>query len=932
VSELPTGTVTFVFTDLEGSTRLWETEPDAMRVALARHDDIVRSHVEANAGHVVKTTGDGVLAAFGRAPAATLAAIEIQRALDAEDWPTSVPLRARMAVHTGEAEVVDGDYHGPPLNRAARLMSVAHGGQVLLSRATHSLASALLPPDVEVVDLGELTLRDLSRPERVFQVIGDGLSDRIGTLRTVDAFPGNLPVQVTSFVGRAHDIELIEETFTDRRLVTITGVGGVGKTRLALQVAAELLPRFPDGAWFCELASAADAEEMFGVVAATMLIKPRSGVTLEEAVLESLREKAVLVVLDNCEHLLSAVAGFVDAMLHRCPGVQVLITSREGLGIDGEQVWPLRSLDVPEDGTDVVLAGRTAAVELFVDRARAARPDFTLRETNLASVVEICRRLDGIPLALELASARVAAMSPSDIARHLDERFRLLTGGRRTAVERHQTLRATVDWSYSLLAPTERSVFDRLGVFVGSFDAAAAATVVHGDDVEQWDVQAALIALVSKSLVVAEHTDDDETRYQMLETLRQYAREQLDTAGTTDVWRRRHAQHYSDFAELAGPAMLGVDELRWRQKVGLELDNLRAAVMWGLDSQDPDDADLAIRIIAALAIEGTMRRTSGLAHWAELALPRLEQTTPGRRAAVLGTAGFGATFRGDFDTARELGERSLQEDITVDFPAPNQGVVVLCLTLLHQGKPRAAVDLALAYAEQFDELGLRVFDRCNIRTTTAIWAMYADDRETVKREATRAYELAQRTGNPSSTAMAAFVLGWALDSEDPRASLDHLERSVALTRAGASDVVLANALSCLAVQRARRGERDQAIDALREAIRHTRDGGDVPNVVGALDDAIVVAAHLEAPLLGAILAGALLESPLALFVVSTRDEDEERQRSIDQIRQALGPTSYDAAFRRGVEMPYEALVAFVLAELDALAFGGGPTGSTAPSI
>jgi predicted ATPase/class 3 adenylate cyclase len=582
VTALPTGTVTFLFTDLEGSTRLWEEHPEAMKAALARHDELVRGAIEEHGGSIVKTTGDGAHAAFATAEAAVRAALGAQLALRDEPWPeTTGPLRVRIGLHTGSAELRDGDYYGSAANRAARVMAVAHGGQVLCSQATADLVRDVLAEGTGLVDLGEHRLRDLSRPERVFQVAAVGLHAEFGPLRSVDALPGNLPVQLSSFVGRDQEIDRIAAAFDGARVVTITGVGGVGKTRLAVQVAAELLPRYQHGAWLCELAAATDAETMTQVIAATLGVRPRPETTLEGSIVEYLRGRTLLLVLDNCEHLLDAAGRIAEGIVRECPHVQVLATSREGLAVEGERAWPLRSLTLPEAGAtasgETGAATASAAVQLFVDRAAAARPGFALDRANAVVVSDICRRLDGMPLAIELAAARVVAMSPAEIAGLLDERFRLLTGGRRTAVERHQTLRAAVDWSYSMLSEVEQRAFERLGVFSGTFDATAATHVVAGDGVEVWDAIDALASLVSKSMVVADETGEGTTRYSMLETLRQYARERLEETGDSDRWRRRHAEHYAALAEEAGPALYGPDELVWRRRLHADLDNLRAA-------------------------------------------------------------------------------------------------------------------------------------------------------------------------------------------------------------------------------------------------------------------------------------------------------------------------------------------------------------------
>ena len=429
MAQLPSGTVTFLFTDIEGSTRRWDDDPHSMREALTEHEGLMREVFERHDGYVFATGGDGFAVAFGRAGAAVACAIEAQQRLRAHDLPP-----VRMGLHTGEAQERDGNFFGSVVNRAARLMAIGHGGQVLISSATAQVAGNL-----ELRDLGEHQLRDLSGPERVFEVVAASPGEDFPPLRSLTARSTNLPTLLTSFVGREADVAGVVDLLRDYRLVTITGVGGVGKTRLALHAAAEVLPDVSDGVWFCELASAGDALAMLQVIAAAVGALPRTGLTLEESIIEHLRTRELMVVLDNCEHLIEPVARLAEKIVRSCPAVRVLATSREGLAVDGERVRPLRALAVPDVGK-----ADAPSVYLFAERARAVQSDFELDGTNIGAVGEICRRLDGLPLALELAAARVAAMSPAEIATHLDERFRLLTGGRRTAVERHQTLRATV--------------------------------------------------------------------------------------------------------------------------------------------------------------------------------------------------------------------------------------------------------------------------------------------------------------------------------------------------------------------------------------------------------------------------------------------------------------------------------------------------------
>ena len=553
--------------------------------ALARHDAILRNAMAHHDGYVFATGGDGFAVAFARAGDAVEAAVETQRTLQAQGLPP-----VRVGIHTGEAVERDGDYFGPDVNRAARLMAIGHGGQVLVSQATANLL-----PAAELRDLGEHRLRDLSRAERVFQILAPELGQDFPPLRSLDAFSGNLPLQLTSFVGRASELAALAQAIHDARLVTIIGVGGVGKTRLATQTAADAVTEYRDGAWICELAVANDEDAAAQVVGSTLGVAMQPGMTLEQNIVEFLRTKNLLLVLDNCEHVIEAAGRLADAVLRACPDVRVIATSREPLALDGEHIFPLRSLDVGSASDDRVAISVSDAARLFEDRGHAARSGFALDTANTTAVGEICRRLDGIPLAIELAAARIVAMSPAEIASLLDERFRLLTGGRRGSLERHQTLRATVEWSYSLLEPAERAAFDRLAVF-SDFDAAAARAVISDDDLDAWSVLDAIEGLVRKSMLGAEDVDGN-TRYQMLETLRQFAIERLDERDELDHWRRRHAEFFADFAEVIGPALLGPDEVAVRERLYADLDNLRAASTWAIDRDDADDEELGVRIL-----------------------------------------------------------------------------------------------------------------------------------------------------------------------------------------------------------------------------------------------------------------------------------------------------------------------------------------------
>ncbi|HXY92986.1 MAG TPA: adenylate/guanylate cyclase domain-containing protein [Acidimicrobiia bacterium] len=918
--ELPTGTVTFLFTDLEGSTRLWQEHPEAMKDALARHDEILRVAITAHDGHVVKMTGDGAHAAFADATSAVRAARDAQVALAGEEWGETGPLRVRMGVHTGPAEARDGDYYGTAVNRAARLMSASHGGQVVVSLTTQEV---LLDAGagVDLADLGEHRLRDLSRAERVFQLRGDGIDQAFPPLRSLEAVPGNLPAQLSSFVGREDELRAVAKEFERSRLVTLTGVGGVGKTRLSVQAAAEIAPRFPEGVWFCELAAATDTGTLLQVVAATVGAAPRPGASMEDSIIEFLASRRVLLVLDNCEHLLDAAGRLAERLLQSCPDVRILATSREGLAVEGERVRPLRSLASPDTDSSSESVLTYAAPLLFAERAEAARPGFLIDAGSAATVVEICRRLDGIPLAIELAAARVAAMTPAEIAGHLDERFRLLTGGRRTAVERHQTLRATMDWSYSLLAESERTVFDRLGVFAGSFDAAAATAVAGGEGVEAWDVIDALGSLVSKSLVDAEDADDGTTRYQLLETMRQYARERLDERSEADPRRLRHAEYFAEFAEVAGPGLLGPDEFLWRARLTRELDNLRAALTWSLDSGNDDDGELAVRIVGALAAQATLDRVSGLAAWAERTRERAERSTPERRVAVIGAAAWDAVMAGDYTRARALGESAADVDIPVWGTEMGLGPVgALALAAMYSGEYDEARRLLDTYAPKIST-GTAT-DRPTLWSVTlATTRVIVDVLEGRLSDARAASETAlmsaRRSQSPSALALALYTRGWALMYSDPDGALASFAESVALVHAGATDMLLAH---CLARAAALRGERSdpEAVRSIAEAVAFAHDVGSRITLMGVLDysvDVLVAFARAEA---AAIVDGALVAGRIVALNPVEGPELERRERSRARGRDELGSAEYDEAFARGAAMEYDELLAYLRAEFDAL--------------
>ena len=686
--ELPGGTVTFLLTDVEGSTRRWELEPVAMRSAIAHHDSVLAQAVAAAGGTLIKSRGEGdsAFAVFGRATDAVTAAAHAQRELAAAASGLSV----RMALHTGEAELRDGDYFGTAVNRCARLRAIANGGQVLLSRPTHDVVRDELPAGLRLLDLGEHRLRDLAHPERVFQLEGPGLASAFPPLRSLGSFPTNLPVQLSSFVGRTRDIEEVTRLLDRSRLVTLSGAAGCGKTRLAIQVAAERVDDYPDGAWLVELAAVSDPALVDLAVATTLGMREDPSRPIAESLAIHLRQRRVLLLLDNCEHLIAACANLVEALLRAAPGLRILATSREALNIAGELAWRVPSLEIPEVVAvpDLEHLRSVESIRLFLDRAAFSDAAFALTRANAPAVVQICRRLDGIPLAIELAAARVRVMSVDQIVSRLEDRFRLLTGGSRTALERQQTLRACVAWSYSLLTDDEARLFGRLAVFSGGFQLEAAETVCGGDGLLGDTILDLLSRLVDKSLVVASGG-----RYGLLETLRQFGRDQLIERGEADALQRRHAAYYARFAEATASGWMTFSQPEVLASIYLELENLRAA----MEACRAVDPETGLRIAAGIGLywwfggsarEGVERLDGFLSQYSE---------RDALRARSLFYCALARIFGGDLERPRTLLDEAL--GIATDRDDERLRALVLVGLGVHH-TTRGESDLALPILEE----------------------------------------------------------------------------------------------------------------------------------------------------------------------------------------------------------------------------------------
>jgi predicted ATPase/class 3 adenylate cyclase/Tfp pilus assembly protein PilF len=645
--------ITFLFTDIEGSTRLWEAEPARMSDALARHDALCRTAVDAHRGRLVKMVGDGLHAVFDDPADAVASTLDLQRGMARIAADCGIALRMRCGVHAGISDLRDGDYFGIAVNRAARIAAAAHGGQILLSQAAVDLCRRRLPAGVDVIHLGRVRLRDLSAPEDIWQVAGADLPTTFPALRSLDSTPNNLPQQLTTFIGREQEIAQIKKLIRTARIITLTGAGGCGKTRLALHVAADVLEDYPDGVWLVELAALADPLRVPQSVASLLGLKEEPGKPLLETLTDHLATRHLMLLIDNAEHLLAACAEFADAVLRRCPRLSLVVTSREALGFAGELTYRVPSLSMPDprrDGSREDVA-RFESARLFIERARSQQPGFALTEQNAPALASICYRLDGIPLAIELAAARVRSLSLEEVNARLNERFRLLIGGSRTALPRQQTLRSLIDWSYDLLAGQEQAMLRRLAVFAGGFTLDAAERVCAVDSTQAPAILDLLASLVDKSLVIAEERGET-MRYRMLETIRQYARERLLEHGDGSRWRDRHLAYFRAVGAEAEPRLTGPDQRAWLERLENELDNVRAALAWAADAGGDtcSGSYLAASLwrfwqVRAYFSEG---RT-----WLSALLAADDGTDPHARANALNAAGALAMLQGDHAAARQ---------------------------------------------------------------------------------------------------------------------------------------------------------------------------------------------------------------------------------------------------------------------------------------
>ena len=873
----PSGTITLLFTDIEGSTDLVRHLGDSSYArVLTEHRTLLGKICRREGGKEIGHQGDGLFVAFPRAEDAVAAAVACQRAILEHAWPDGIVPRVRMGIHTGEPASEAGELVGLDLHRAARICAAGHGGQILVSAAAATLIQGHPSAEIALRSLGSHCLRDLPQPEKIFQALHPDLPDNFPPLRLADSAPSNLPVRQSSFVGRDHELAEIRRLLFTTSILTLTGIGGSGKTRLATEAAAGAVDALPDGAWLVELGVLAEGDLVVNTVASTLNVRAGPASTLEAALLEYLRTRTLLLILDNCEHLAAACAAFVGTVTRSCPNVRVLATSRESLNVPGEVVWPVPSLSIPvsDDAASLDDLMRYEAPRLFVERAAAIRPGFAPTRQDARAVAAICRRLDGIPLAIELAAARVQVLSIEQIADRLDERFRLLTGGSRTAAPRQRTLRGALDWSYDLLSAKERALLGRLAVFAGGWTLEGCEAICGGDGVDASDVLDLLTQLISKSLVVME-TQGDEVRYRMLETVREYGAERLVEAKESAVIRTRHRDWYLVMAEQAEAALGGADQVTWLRRLQAEYDNLRAALEWSRAGEGSTDEGMRLALglwqfwyVRGDFSEGRM--------WLETMLRRYL----GRdvlRAKVLREAGFLAWRQGDYSAAADLGSDGLTifRDLG-DIAGMGGALYLLGNVAFYQG------DLGRAKTLHSESLALR-----------------------------------RRTGDKRRIAISLNSLGEVARAEgDYRTARAAYEESLALAREAGDQRGAATATGNLGYVALQEGDAERAARLLREGLSSAKQLVHKLGIAGYLAGLAGAAGLAREYPRAARLIGAT-RALLATLGASLTTPDRSRYEStIETTRAALGDATYSQLVEEGAVMTLEQIVDYALTGSD----------------
>ncbi len=874
---LPGGTVTLLFTDIVGSTRLWQEQPALMGTALARHDALLHALLPEHQGHVFKTVGDAFYAVFDRASDGAAAALAVQQAVCAEPWPPDARICIRIGLHSGAVERRGDDYFGPTLNRLARMMAAGHGGQVLISEAAQALIQDYLPSGASLRGLGLVRLRDLAQPEPLYQLVHPTLPDSFPPLRSLDTLPNNLPQPTTCFIGREKETGEVKALLSQTRLLSLLGSGGAGKSRLAVQVAADLLDQYPDGVWLVELAPLAEGDLVAQEITGVLRIPEDPNLSVSQTLAQGLSSKQLLLILDNCEHVQRACAEIADLLLHRCPQVRIMTSSRQALRVEGEQVYSIPPLGLPLGATATVESlAQSECARLFVDRAMLHQPDFHVTPANASAVAEICTRLDGIPLAIELGAARVGVLTVEEINDRLDNRFRLLTGGSRTALPRQQTLRALIDWSYNLLDDSERRLLRRLSIFAGGWTVQAAEAVCApaGDDT---DVLDGLTGLVGKSLVQAEQSRG-RTRYRLLETVRQYSRDRLAETDETEAMRDRHRRFFLALAEQAEAHLFGPHQAQWLDTLQADHDNLRAAQDSCLADQNCGQDALALA--AALRPfwlrrgayrEGLQRAAAALAH-AEA------DGETARRADVFLAAGSLSQQIGDYAGAQMFLERGLD----------------VCRFLGYQRRMATILSSLGSLAQTVGE-----FSRAR--------DLHAEG-----------LALARAMDDTLGAAYSLVSLGQAhYRLQDYQTARTLEEEALAAMRGLQTDDGIAFALGNLASVALAQGDNAGAGNALREGLALYRQMDNQMGIASALDSLAALALAQDAPRRAVRLLGACASLYRGLGVPQFPADQAQFDAMLAQAQMRLPPAGYAFCWEQGWVMSPEAAAAYALEPEDA---------------
>ena len=910
----PTGTVTLVFTDIEGSTSLLQALGDRYPEVLADHHRLIREAFARHGAVERGSAGDGLYFVFHGARAAVQAAVDGQLAIANQAWPDGIAIRDRMGLHTGEPRNATEGYVGIDVHRAARICAAGHGGQILISEATRALVADELRPPLGLVDLGAHRLRSLDGQQRLYQVSGPSLERDFPPPRTTDAPRNNLKLEVTSFIGREREIEQATQILDHSSILTLTGPGGVGKSRVGLRLARGLLDQFEDGTWIVDCGALTDPDFVLPSVVSAIGLTESAGRSLQEAIVDHLKGKRLLLVLDDCDPVLTQCAELAGALARTCSAVRVIVTSREALGVPGEAILPIASLMTPEAGSTVAPSDLATvdACRLFVERARAVQPTFDLTEQNARSVAQLCRRLDGIPLAIELAAARVRALPVEQIAARLNDRFRLLTGGSRASVARHQTLRATIDWSYDLLTEPERAVLRRLSVFAGGATLDAAEFVCADDTIDPIDILDVLGRLVEKSLVSTDPTAT-EARFRLLETVREYARGRLVEAGEGDTTMRRHRDWYLALVDEASPAFFqGPDPVGWLRRIDHEHDDLRAALEGCLGQ--PGEGRSGLRLAAGLwrywEIRGHLTEGRG---WLERMLAAVGDDVSPLRANALTGAGNLAFMQGDFRAASTFHEMSLAlhrqmgDPQSIGYAANN--LANAALQLGDHARARDLYEEAVAAARALGDERGAAFGSINLADVATREGDLAAARALHEEIMATIRELGDRWMEAFALDTFARAANRAGDREAARSL--HVEALAILEGMGDRRGV-ARVQTHLAQLALSDGDSEQARDLFRQSLAIRQDLGDMPGLASAMENLAGAIATDDAEA-AARLHGAAESLREALRAMVPPQAAGIHDQSLADLEARLGTDRFTAARREGRSMtPNEALATLLL--------------------